>query len=401
MKRMALLLAGFAVALATSVAAAKEPTVVHAKAALAVVGIEGRTLAWVDPATLKQLKRGTVTLGSVLNPVLSPNGGRVAVGSRSLGIRLVDSKRMKLLPGTIAKRRGWTTEPLAWPSARRLFALEWNDVSNRHTLAIADPTSRKVVRRLAVDGYTTWARMPTGVVALGRLTDGIGPAQLLAVDLAGNARTIQLERIEAGGRTEGTGEEPTYRMASPALAIDPAGRYAYVAGQGALVAEIDLATRDVLYRNLRRPAAITKVVSGWHRQAVALGDGRLAVAGSDYDRLRREAAGAELVDVRAGTMRRIDGRGTTVLATNGMLLVAGEWSRGEGDWTGMGVAAYTRDGDKLWHSLEGAPVSWVQTAGGYAYVVGEEAYPNTVRVIDLADGSVRRLRSQMPLFVSR
>ena len=37
---------------------------------------------------------------------------------------------------------------------------------------------------------------------------------------------------------------------------------------------------------------------------------------------------------------------------------------------GMGVAAYTLDGDKRGHALEGEPVAWVQSVGGYAYVVG-------------------------------
>ena len=37
----------------------------------------------------------------------------------------------------------------------------------------------------------------------------------------------------------------------------------------------------------------------------------------------------------------------------------------------MGVAAYTLDGEKLWHALDGEPVGWLQAAGGYAYVVGE------------------------------
>jgi hypothetical protein len=309
---------------------------------------------------------------------------------------------MKLLPGTIGKRLGWTSEPIAWPTGRRLFALEWNDGygSLRHTLAVVDPVARKVLRRLDVTGYTTWARTPTGVVALGRLGESIGPASLLVADRDGGTRTVILERISAGGEQSGTdGEEPSFRMASPGLAVDPVAGRAYVAGQAGLVAEVDIETAAVSYREGRRPAALAKVVSGWHRQAVALGDGRLAVTGSDYDRLRRDPSGLELVDLRSGTMRRLEARATTALVASGRLLVAGEWSRGEGDWAGMGVAAYTLEGDKLWHALEGVPVSWVQTAGGYAYVVGPESYPQTVRVIDLADGSVRTVRGQMPFFV--
>ncbi len=343
------------------VAEAKEPAVIHTTAALAVVGIEGRTLAWVDPATLKRLKRGTVKLGSVLSPVLSPNGGRrVAVGSRSLGIRLVDPMRMKLVRGSIAKRLGWTVEPIAWPTYDRLFVLEWNDGygSLRYTLAVIDPLARKVLRRLDVTGYTTWARMLTGVVALGRLGEGIGPAALLVVDRDGGTRTVILERISAGGERSGTEDEPDYRLASPGLAVDPVAGHAYVAGQSGLVADVDLETATVGYRELRRPAALAKIVSGWHRRLVALGDGRLAVTGSEYDRLRRDPSGLELADVRAGTMKRLEARASTALVASGRLLVAGEWSRGEGDWAGMGLAAYTLDGDKLWHALEGEPVAW-------------------------------------------
>ena len=70
-------------------------------------------------------------------------------------------------------------------------------------------------------------------------------------------------------------------MASPGLAVDPVAGRAYVAGQAGLVAEVDLQTAAVSYRDGRRPAAATKIVSGRHRQAVALGDGRLAVTGVD------------------------------------------------------------------------------------------------------------------------
>ncbi len=319
------------------------------------------------------------------------------MGGSSLGIRIVDVVRMKLL-GTVAKRSGWSVSPIAWPSARRLFALEWSDRLGQR-LVVADPISLRVISRIAVDGYTTWARTPTGVVALGQLREGIGPASLLVVDRNGGTRSVALERISAGGEQTGTEDEPNYRMASPALAVDLAARHAYVVGQSSLVADVDLETLAVSYSALRRPAARTKVVTGWQRQAVALGDGRVAVAGSNYDRLRRDPSGLELVDVLAGTMRRIDSRASNVLVASGRLLVAGEWSRGEGDWTGMGLAAFTLDGEQLWHVLDGQTVGWLQATGGYAYVAGPEAYPPSVRVIDVATGAVRTLRGQLPLFV--
>ena len=99
-------------------------------------------------------------------------------------------------------------------------------------------------------------------------------------------------------------------------------------------------------------------------------------------------------------MRGLEERASFTLAAGGRLLVAGDASEGDGIWTGMGVAAYTPNGEKLWHVLDGQPVGWLQATGGYAYVVGRESYPQTVRVIDLADGSVRTVRGQLPLFVT-
>ena len=404
MKRTVLLLAGLATLVAGAVgqpvAAAKEPAVAHATAALAVVGgeIEQPKLVWLHPQTLKQLRRGAVELPGGFAVVMSPTRTRAVAGSAGRGLQIVDVKRMKAV-GRVAPRPGWSVHPIAWPAASRVLALEWNDRLGQ-ALLVADPAARRVVRRIAFTGYSTWARAGSGVVALGRLGEGVGPASLLVVDRDGGTRTVTLERISAGGEQSGSDDEPDYRIASPGLAVDLAAGHAYAVGASSLVADVDLDTLAVSYRDVRRPAALAKVVSGWHRQAVALGDGRLAVAGSDYDRLRRDPSGVDLVDVPSGTTRRLEARASYALVASGRLLVAGDQGAGDGTWTGMGLAAYTLDGQKLWHVLDGEPVSWVQSTGGYAYVVGEEAYPATVRVIDLADGSVRTLRGQLPLFVT-
>jgi hypothetical protein len=418
MKRLAALLTVFVgAAVAGSVghpvAAAKEPAVVHATAALAVVGgeIDQPKLVWLHTQTLKQLKRGVVKLPGAFAVVMSPTRARAIAGSGGVGLEIVNVKQMKRV-GQLARRAGWSVHPISWPVANRVLALEWNERLGQ-TLLVADPVARRPVKRISFNGFSTWVRAGNGVVAVGGPTDDIGPARLLAVDRNGNARTVVLERIQAGGRMEGTEEEPTYRTASPGLAFDSVSGHVYVVGQAPLVADIDLATLAVTYRELSpprsllgrflewlQPAAHGKIVNGWHRQVVALGEGRLAVAGSDYDRLRRSPSGLELVDVPSGTMRRLEGRASYALVASGMLLVAGDQGAGDGTWTGMGLAAHTLDGEKLWHTLDGEPVSWVQTAGGYAYVAGPDAYPPTVRVIDLADGSMRTLRGQLPMFVT-
>ena len=356
-------------------------------------------LVWVNPQTLKQLKRGVVKLGGAFAVVTSPNGARAAAGSRGSGLRIVDVKRMKPA-GRVAARPGWSVHPISWPTPTRLLAVEWRDGLVGQALLVADPVSRRAVKRIAFDGYSTWARAGKGVAAVGRPGAGIGPASLIVVDQNGESRSVVLERILAGSEQTGEEAEPDHQVASPGLAVDPLAARAYVVGQSSMVADVDLETFAVSYREVRRPAARAKIVTGWHRQAVSLGDGRLAVAGSNYDRLRRDPAGLQLVDVQTGTIRRLEERASFTLAASGRLLVAGDASRGDGDWTGMGVAAYTLEGDKLWHVLDGQPVGWIQAAGGYAYVVGPDAYPPRVRVIDLADGSVLTIRGQLPMFVS-
>jgi hypothetical protein len=68
----------------------------------------------------------------------------------------------------------------------------------------------------------------------------------------------------------------------------------------------------------------------------------------------------------------------------------------------MGVSAYSTAGGKLWHALDEEPVWWLDAAGGYVYVPGPGDDPSTVRVIDLADGTlVREVKREMPAFLVR
>jgi hypothetical protein len=260
-------------------------------------------------------------------------------------------------------------------------------------------------------------RAGNGVVAVGGRTDTIGPAQLLVVDQDGVTKSVQLDRIRAGGRAEAgvSEEEPTYRVASPGLAVDAAIRRAYVVGERGLVAEIDLATLAVTYREVWRPASLlrrfldwlqpaahAKLMNGWTRQAVSLGAGKLAVAGSDYDGLAgHPSSGLELFDLESGIRRPLNTGSSYAQAAGGVLLAGGGSYDGRTQVSsGVGLTAYTYDGQKLWHALGDEPVWWFQVTGGYAYVAGPDAYPATVRVIDLADGSVRTLRGQLPMFVT-
>lgn len=397
------------------VAVAKEPPVRHASAVLALVGgeIEQPKLVWLNPRTLERLKRGAVPLGtSAYGGVFSPTGGRLAIGgSAALGVRIVDIFRMKLLRRAAKRIGDWSLTPVGWPTPRRLLVVESNIRTHGQTLLVVDPVLGRVRARVPLDFFSRWGVAGRSVVFLGEPVEGIGSARLLVADPNGQIRSVVLGQVAAGGQQEGPEDDPTYRIASPGLAVDPEAERAYVVGQDDVVAEVDLRSLDVAYRDLSRrasllgrlhawlePTARAKAVTGWSHQAAWLGGGRIAVAGSRYEGERSEPEGLALFDVNAGTVDSLEPRASLVVAADGVLLAAGAGRDGETE-TGMGIAAFTPGGARLWHALGNEPVWWTQVAGGYAYVAGPDEYPPTVRVVDLADGAVRTLRGQTPYFV--
>jgi hypothetical protein len=428
MKRATLLLfasliaGGIAGSAGQPVAAAKGPAaeVAHASAVLALVGgeVEQAKLVWLNPRTLKRIGRESVLLGgNAFSPVLSPTGGRVAVGGSSTdGIRIADVFRMKLL-SRLARRSGsWMVSPIAWPAAHRLIALEWNDrAEGQAGLVVLDPSARRVVRRTQLGGYAGSVAVAGGqdVVLVGGQSEGIGPAHVLVAGADGVVRGLVLDRVLAGGEQVGPDEE-TWRTASPGVAVDSTGRRAFVVGEAPVVAEIDLDSLGVTYRDLSRsasfldrlhawlePAADAKSLVGWSRQAVWLGDGLLAVAGTEYDRLASRPSGLEIIDVNSGSTRTVEPDASFSTVSQGILVTGGAASDGTTEaQSGMGLSGFTSAGSKLWSALKGQPVWSAEAAGGYAYVAGPDAYPRKVRVVDLATGEVRTVRGEMPFFIT-
>lgn len=133
--------------------------------------------------------------------------------------------------------------------------------------------------------------------------EGIGTARLAVADGHGRVRAVPLRAIAAGFKqpadwSDGAGEE---RQAG--LAVDPAGDRAFAVAAGVPVAEVDLDDLGVTYRGLSRPASLLRRLAGWLvppveakmvsgplRSACWLGDGLLAVWGSDR-RVVKDAAG--------------------------------------------------------------------------------------------------------------
>jgi hypothetical protein len=184
------------------------------------------------------------------------------------------------------------------------------------------------------------------------------------------------------------------RYENPALAIDPENRRAFVVEAGPVVGEVDLRTIAVRYHELGMTPL--KLAAGSSRSARWLGDGVLAVAGTDAgvftdgrgnQQQVSTPAGLRLVDTHTWTARTVETRSDSFTFAEGMLLTSGSsWNSETDARSGMGMAAYTRDGALRFHVFGEEPVGWIQAAGGYAYIARDQY--TTTAVVELASGRV-------------
>jgi hypothetical protein len=124
---------------------------------------------------------------------------------------------------------------------------------------------------------------------------------------------------------------------------------------------------------------------------------------SDYHGLSSTPAGLKLIDTEAWSVRTPDPGASVHRLAEGTLFALGGTRDGKTETgTGMGMSAYSTAGGKLWHALDEEPAWWLDAAGGDVYVPGPGDDPSTVRVIDLADGTlVREVKREMPAFLVR
>ena len=416
----ALVAAGLGGAGAENVAVAQIPP--RATAVLALLeAYNGSRLVWLDPATLSPLARGSVALpGGAWDPVFSPAGRYVALGGPgSVGIRIVDLRRMKLV-AHVARRSSYRRmTPLAWPERRRLLALDYpqNAQGSPEALVAIDPVARKVVARTARastgKAWTEWAPAGRELVLLSQMTEGMGPARVVVFGPAGGILKATDVGVVAGFLSDGP---PWARIADPGLAVDSVNRRAFIVDSQTL-AQVDLDTLDISYARLTEsrsvvsrllswldPAAQAKLVAGFSRQVTWLGDDLLAVSGATYEGARSTPAGLQIVDTQTGVVRTLEPRASAHRFSQGLLLAFGAGRDGATNVeSGMGLAAFRPEGGRLWSALGDEPVWVVETAGGYAFVpTPEESFPQGVRVIDLATGTViRTVRGELPTVVSR
>jgi hypothetical protein len=386
--------AAAAAALTPSAAAGVRP-------ALAIAGSSetpyARYLVQVDPVTLRLVK-GSVALGGHGQAwsfssdrrrlVLGQENGSCTGGATTL--RLVDVPGLRSL-GDVRLVRNGSLLATGWAGSSRVLAVvgltDCLQRTGRIAVLAVDAGARRVASSTRLRGDVVGvARMPAGLVLLLAPSDRIGSARLAVVDARGRVRTVALPEIRAG---QTVGRDHAFRLSRPGLAVDPAAGRVFVVPAGERAAEIDLGSLRVRMHDLSQrrsafarftrwllPSAHAKLADGPERQAVWLGDGLLAVTGTDQAtrnvpgegvRTTTTAAGLRLIDTRDWRYRVLSPKVSRIRLAGSLLLATGSSWDGSKE-TGAGLTAYTRSGEVAWRLLGDSPAWLLGVTGGGGFV---------------------------------
>jgi hypothetical protein len=397
---------------------------------LGIVGDRPPMLVRLDSRSLRPLPGRWLRLdGSVAGYGWSPDRSVLALGDSDESVlHLVDVGRMRLL-GKVRLGAPGAPQWFAWLGPRRLVAVAEDSPGDpaaepgESSVLLVDPLSRRVLQRRRLEGRTaSFVVLRDRVVMLTTPVEGIGTARLAVADGHGRVRAVPLRAIAAGFKqpadwSDGAGEE---RQAG--LAVDPAGDRAFVVAAGVPVAEVDLDDLGVTYRGLSRPASLLRRLAGWLvppveakmvsgplRSACWLGDGLLAVWGSDRRVVKDAAgnpgveetpAGLKLVDTRDWSVRQVHPSATSIRWRGGRLLVYGVPGYSEPE-EGIGLTLYGPGGRPAVRLFRGRPIGDVWVNGDLAYVVRWEhdLEKSQVAVVDLHRDRVISRRRGLPPYL--
>jgi hypothetical protein len=228
--------------------------------------------------------------------------------------------------------------------------------------------------------------LPDGLIYLAAGSNGIRPARLAVVDIDGNARSVVLNRIRAGTRWRTVRGVRIGDIRAPGLAADAMAGRAYVVSPGGLVAEVDLATLDVRYHwlNANTTRRLAKSINGPMRSARWIGDGRIAVSGTDAKmtvtptgaaKQTWTPVGLSVIETQSWKSRVIDGAASWFTAAGQALIVGGEQS----------LTAYDHDGRRRFVVTLDEPLVNMQAVGDYVYASGRD---HTTAIVDLSSGEI-------------
>jgi hypothetical protein len=391
---------------------------------IGVIGYRPAVVARLDPRTLRPLPGPRIRLPYGISGYgWSPDRSLLVLGDLDDdALHVVDPVRLRRVAtvdiGVVAE----APQALAWLGPRRL-AVVAGDSADGATLVMADPVAGRVLSRrpLAPAGITAAAGAGDRMVLLSTSVDRIGPARLQVVDDRGRVRTAGLEGVDAGFQDPPDWDRPgAYGISrEAALAVDPDGGRAFVVTAGATVAEVDLDSLQVTYRRLRQPASLLRRLAHWlvppaeaklnvgtWRAACWLGDGRMAVWGSESrvvgdvpaeQRSEQRPSGLKLIDTRTWTVGTLHPAATDATWQEGRLLAfGGTWDHETEREVGVGLTVYTPGDRRPRQLLGGQAVMEAHLNGDLVYAAvdtGAEDYAS--RVVSLASGQV--LSSERPL----
>lgn len=369
---------------------------VVAGASLLLVGVAGATpprplvlgvswegvgqLGWLDARTLAPAGR-RVDIGPPPKGVAarSPDGRTIALGSGTMvEFRFIDVRAMRASGRLVVRGTGFLFRAI-WPRPNRLVAVRGGDDAE---VFVVDPRARRVLERRPLEGQVLNV-IPAGkrLAVLLAPKGTIGQARLAVVDENGSVRTLPLPGVSAGF-TPPQAERDAGRHASPGLAVDPRGVRAVIVTPDTLL-EVDLdalAVTRLHHLAARTPAGVLKVIEGWGRGVVWLGEDAVAVNGwtdtVEGDRSTHVQTGVELIDVTSGARRSLDSTATGVMRARDVLLTFG----------GSALRGYDLDGKQRFELLRGRDTGYVQAAGRWIYVGRDNSTKFTI--VDAQAGRV-------------
>jgi hypothetical protein len=365
------------------------------------------SLVWLDPLTLRQVGSRSLGLPWFAGWDRSPDRSRLVFSGAYGDLRFVSPARMRATG--VVKLHGFGSQPeVAWVAPRTVFVFDTGYVAAVDPVTLRVRWGRAYPASVIPFTFEAEARSPLGLVFLLSPADGsVGVTRLVSVDLSGRFRSVILTRIQSGAVQDASGAS-LFSGSEPGLAVDPQAEQAYVVGGDGTVADINLGSLSVSYHVQPRTLAhAEKILSGPSRQAVWLGNGLLAITGSNgYADTYRETeapAGLTILDTHTWTTQLIDPAASTVTFAGGLLLASGEhWDTTAGTSSskpdGNGLSAYTVGGSAVFHLLAQAPIPQVLAANGLAYAwhPPNRKGNSTTTVIDLTTGSILQTISQGP-----
>ena len=378
-------------------------------------GLSKPRLTELKPSSLDRVGHPVpLRIGAGSATALSPDGSRLAIGTAHPGIQVIDPRRMKEVGFVKLGGIGWVTF-LSWQRGT-LFAVVSDDT---HTTALGvDPRGEQVVERHRLNRlFITAAESAGGIVVLTSPRRGIGSVELMVLGGKG-AQSVAIDGISGGTETKNDEEGFRARQVVPALAIDEEARRAFVVSAGRNVAEVSLRNLAVEYHELSEPVSLlgrlrtwlepsaeAKMIEGPQRKAASLGNGLVAITGTDYATVDDEhgnptvevrAAGLSLIDTSDWSIRELDDETSDFTLFDSTLLAYGDISWGDASQNSIGLRGYDLGGREIFHVLKGTKVGWIEASGDLAYVFVDD---RRRIVVDAVSG--RRLgRAEAPKSLS-